>query len=65
MSNSLKIEKHDIVDVFFEYGQPLINMTVEYVPHATGDSWILLTDERAVVYVQHFSQMHLRQKYKE
>ena len=63
MSNPLRIEERDLVDVFFENCQPLHNVRVEYMPVATGDSWILITEEQKVVYVQQFAQMNLRQKH--
>ena len=59
----MKIEKGDIVDVFFENSnQNEFGLTVQYVPVATGDSWHLTTEDNDVVYIQLFSKMIKRSK---
>ena len=53
-----KIKPGDIVNVYFENTYCEYDVTVIYVPVATGDSWIFRRPgDRQLVYVQMFSKI--------
>lgn len=60
--DSERIEKGDLVDVFWGSPRPLTCALVLYVPVATGDSWQLRSEDGVIVYVQQFERIVLRVK---
>ena len=60
MSNN-KIKKGDKVRVTFAKGgySDYFEGVVEYIPCATGDSWVLVQDDGCVIYVQQFEMIIL------
>lgn len=52
-----RIEAGDIVDVYFEYTEPELHVTVLYTPQATGDAFSLRRDDGTIVGVQTYTKM--------
>jgi len=62
--NNKRIEKGDIVKVYFVDSPCLHNVPVEYVPKSPGDHWIFINSEGGKpVYVDNYSRMDLLWKY--
>ena len=57
MTYDWQIIPGDRVVVYYSAGIPLLEGVVKYVPGATGDSWIIQTDNGNTHYVQIFAQM--------
>ena len=51
-----KIKKGDKVKVQWEYIE-WIEGYVDYIPQATGDCWVIISETKEVYYVQLFSKM--------
>ena len=60
--NEKRIEKGDAVKVFFNRAN-MVQGVVDYIPCATGDSWVILEYQSNLpVYVQAFDYMILANK---
>ncbi len=57
-----KIEEGDIVDVFFEHCEAILNVEVLYTPCATGDSFHLKDSNGNLYNVQNYAYMIRRNK---
>lgn len=57
-----RIEPGDIVSVDFETVKTLHEVTVLYVPCATGDSWHVRDQEGTLYYIQSFCLMTMIKK---
>ena len=62
MSDPMKIEVGDVVNVFWDYLSPEWNCTVRYFPQDTGDSWQLTREDGTPVRVMFFGKMELVKK---
>ena len=47
----------DVVDIYFENCKSIFDVTIIYVPVATGDCWHVRTKFGKIIYVQNFSYM--------
>ncbi len=63
--NDKRIEVGDTVRVFFSHSN-MVHGIVDYMPCATGDSWVILEHQAGLpVYVQLFDYMVLSEKGKQ